>query len=319
MRAIVLCALSFFAFCLFALPAWSGDENAARALLQSCSEKADEDAVGMEKLEAQCPGLYAAFVDLGFAGSLQRGWQDTLDVAVLDDVLALHARYSKQRPSTGLHTDSLHRVLAGLKQPDTETAPSLWERFKAWLRSVFGSSSQSSPPWLEKLLERLTLSAAVMRIVVYGLIAMVIGMAIAVVVNELRAAGVFGKRVVTNKDEHGGSSYRFGATVSIGDFDAAPWSERPTILLRLIVARLIELRRLQAERSLTHRELSRRVQLSEPKDRERFQHLALLAESLRFGRQATRTESFEHRSEAVVGEARVLLDELNARPVRPVS
>jgi hypothetical protein len=67
------------------------------------------------------------------------------------------------------------------------------------------------------------------------------------------------------------------------DIDAAALSERPSIVLRMLVATLVKTGRLQAERSLTHRELIKRVKLDDSGQRESFSRVAQLAERIVYG------------------------------------
>ena len=67
------------------------------------------------------------------------------------------------------------------------------------------------------------------------------------------------------------------------DLDAAARSERPSILLQMLVATLVKAGRLQAERSLTHRELTARAKFDDSSQRESFRRVAQLAERIVYG------------------------------------
>jgi hypothetical protein len=67
------------------------------------------------------------------------------------------------------------------------------------------------------------------------------------------------------------------------DLDNAARSERPSILLQMLVATLVKTGRLQAERSLTHRELTARARFDDSSQRESFGRVAQLAERVVYG------------------------------------
>jgi hypothetical protein len=67
------------------------------------------------------------------------------------------------------------------------------------------------------------------------------------------------------------------------DLDAAARSDRPSILLQMLVAALVKTGRLQAERSLTHRELATRARFDDSSQRESFRRVAQLAERIVYG------------------------------------
>ena len=111
---------------------------------------------------------------------------------------------------------------------------------------------------------------------------LVVLLALAVIVNEVRVARKGRrKRGRTQVSAATGAS---GAALGRSlDLDAAARSERPSILLQMLVATLVKAGRLQAERSLTHRELTARAKFDDSSQRESFRRVAQLAERIVYG------------------------------------
>jgi len=240
--------------------------------------------VGLDALEAACPGLHKALTDLGYGAQLCSDCDDKLTLASVSELLALHDRYITAPNTAAPNPAAVHTILEGMdKQADHQA--SWWERFKNWLRDLIGSRSGKTPSWFERLFERLRPSEFVWGIIAYTLIGVVVAVAIAVVIVEMRAAGLFTKwgiapidrKRVANESSNAGE-------LSFADVESAPVNERPGLMLRLLANVLVSNRQLTAERNLTHRELARLAQFVNAPDRERFEQLALLAESIRYGK-----------------------------------
>jgi hypothetical protein len=104
--------------------------------------------------------------------------------------------------------------------------------------------------------------------------------AAAIVLIELRAAGVGpGRRprsIVRRPRTREGTTLE--ALPDLANLDSAPARERPILLLRALVLALASSNRLARNRDLTCRELVAQARLDTPRQREDFEHIALLAE-----------------------------------------
>ncbi|HEY2401310.1 MAG TPA: DUF4129 domain-containing protein, partial [Steroidobacteraceae bacterium] len=99
--------------------------------------------------------------------------------------------------------------------------------------------------------------------------------------NELRTAGLFGRRMGTARKRQ--TQFAGGTTgMSWRDIERATLSDRPRLLLELIVRRLSDRGALPPSGALTVRELTRAAQLPEAGDRSRLAELALAAERVRY-------------------------------------
>jgi hypothetical protein len=157
-----------------------------------------------------------------------------------------------------------------------------WSRFKSWLRSVLERREQpTDESWFSQMVAHVGISQAVIRLITYAALAAVVVLAGAIVLNELRTAGLFGRRMGTARKRQtrsaGGS-----AGMSWPDIERATLSERPRLLLELIVRRLSDRGALPPSGALTVRELTRAVQLPEAEDRSRFAEVAQAAERVRY-------------------------------------
>jgi len=281
--------------------------QAARQLVNDCGNVAESESAGIEALEVECPGLRSALYRLGVAEYLPVNWEKELDVFALDEIVVLHDRYVKESSLLGPDPRSLRRVLEDFEK-QTIPPPSLWERFKTWLREWLAGEESRGSTWFDEFVKRHTVPDIVLKIIVYALLATVVGLAIGIVVAELRAAGLFAKRSASSRVATNGAELLFTPTVTLTQVDAAPVIERPALLLRLLVAALIDNRQLTTERGLTHRELAQRVKFVRPADRGSFERLTRLAERIRYGRAAD--AALIEESQPVVAEARSLYEQV---------
>lgn len=124
----------------------------------------------------------------------------------------------------------------------------------------------------------------------YGALILVLGLAAAVIVNEVRVA-LKGRRKRERMSGAGAAGIFSDAHAARSlDLDDAARNERPSILLQMLVAALVKTGRLQAERSLTHRELIGRAKFDDSSQRESFSRVARLAERIVYGGDDTPAE-----------------------------
>lgn len=262
----------------------------ALELLDRCVNFAPDEATGLELLERECPGLEAAIESSGYAAFISDRQREGLTAAALDDLYAVLERDSGRiAPVQAPDMGALEPILASLEEEQARERPLTWfERLKRWLRERF-TQQEAADSWLTRWLERIEIRPSAVETIVYASIMLVILLALVVIANELRAAGVFrlsGNRARTR----GEGSVVEGAPADIADLDSAPVAERPSLLLRMLVAALVRNGRLSTERSLTHRELVGRAQLHDEAERLCFQRVATLAEQVVYGRGASSLE-----------------------------
>jgi hypothetical protein len=289
-------------------PAESTSDPAA--LISECANSVDRDVIGIEALEAECPGLEEALSDSGYTALLSDAELKQLTAFGLVDLHQLDSRYRKsiaQAAGAQASIDDLKPILDSLQKPPRAEVPLTWfEKFKRWLRSLIEQREEQSQSWLERWLKELDVPKAVTNGLVYGAIGLVIILAVVVVINELRAAGVLRRRAKQTPRDMLQSAGVPEKSAS-ADLDTLDERERPAALLKLLVATLVKTGRLRTEKSLTHRELSRRAAFDASEQRARFQELAVLGETLLYGHRSVPREHIE----AVVEDGRALQRELS--------
>lgn len=278
MRSIV------FALWLLAAPAvFAQEDRSARQVLDDCIESVEADVIGMPALEEKCPGLEQALADLGLEPFIADWQWDSIGAYGLMTLRDVEQRYSEPPANRELSVDSLNSVLNELKQPAQAERPLTWfERFQRWLRNLVSKQGSGGNSWLSRWLDEYSLTETGRNILFYGSLILVVALAVAVIINEVRVARK-GRRKKDRTQAASTAGVSAEALARSLDLDAAARSERPSILLQMLVAALVKSGRLQAERSLTHRELSARAKFDDSSQRESFRRVAQLAERVVYG------------------------------------
>ena len=278
---------SVFLLLLLAAPAvWSQtagqDERSPLDVIDSCIDSATEEATGLTKLEEDCPGLTSALEQSGYLALLSTASRDQLDVYDLQDLLQVDDWYG-DAAGDDLDVAKLGPVLESLRGQQPERPQTWFERFKRWLRSLLERrSSGEQDDWLSRWLSEVDIPDAIAKAILYGAIMLIVGLALAVVANELRVAGILRKRRGL-QDESAATGAVLGASDQPGDLSSLPLDRQASLLLRMLVATLVKSGRLKTERSLTHRELCMRAAFDNAQQRESFRRVAALAERTVYG------------------------------------
>jgi hypothetical protein len=282
---LVLLAIAPAAWCQAA----GQDEHSPLDVIQRCSDSADDESVGLTALEDECPGLTRALEQSGYLPLLSTASRDGLDAYDLSDLLQVDAWY--EEPAAGeVDVATLGAILDSLQTQEPERPLGWFERFKRWLRAMFEPRGGSSDDWLSRWLEDADLSEVVAKVILFIALALILALTIFVIVNELRAAGVFRERRKRDDDGVAGAP----ATGDVAaNLDALPVDRKASMLLRMLVATLVQSGRLRTERSLTHRELGARASFDNAQQRESFQRVAALAERTVYGSRDVPAEEVE--------------------------
>ncbi len=274
-------------------------------VVRKCATAASPTSRGIEALESVCPGLQDSLASLGFNDILIDGWQKNISVHALRDVDDLVERYSHaqgQMPDTA----SLPNVLASL-QEETPKVASWWQSLKAWLKNWLSRSDSALAGWLNRLLERWSVHTDVpvtfLKLITYCLSALVAIAAVVIVVRELKAAGV-GRRArrMAQAKSAGGTALQADWEFALAPGSAA---DAMAVLLRALVRKLLQLGRLRADRSLTHRELVARSLFETDEQRAAFAGVALGAEANFYGPHRlapARADAAKRRGEALLAQ-----------------
>lgn len=300
-------ALLALLIALAAAPALARDPASA---LDNCLAQLDPGLEGYEKVAARCPDLAPALAQSPWAAWLPRDWDragNKLSAGGLKELRALLVREPRRGPGTDVpQVAHVAAVLAALA-PAQRKQHGWWERFKGWLREMLSvRESSARPGWLARVLDALKTRAGFVRVVALAALAVVALLAGAIVVSELRAAGLL--RLGPRRRAADAGAAESGAAAELAAIEAASPAERPRLLFELVAARLAALERLPPARALTVRELLRAAHLGDAGDRARLAELAQVCERLRFSGRPLPPETLA----GALARGRELLDGLGA-------
>jgi hypothetical protein len=259
----------------------------ALGALDSCLKQLDPRLdVGYDKIVARCPDLAPALKASPWAAWLPRDWDkpgNDLSDQGLTELRTLIVRESQRRADLRApRIERVSSVLAALKAGQPAPA-SWWERFKAWVHGILAARpATDTNGWLARLLGTTQLSERLTRLIMVAVGAVLIAVAAAIVINELRLAGWLRPRGRTGPGHAVDADAAPPGSDDLGRIEAAAAEARPRLLLELIARRLYEQGRLPPARALTVQELLRAARLAEAADRERLRVLAAASERLRF-------------------------------------
>jgi hypothetical protein len=280
---------------LLAVPAaFAQSEGSARQVLDECVATLDPDVLGLEEIEETCPGIRVALEQLGITDLVADNQLSAMSFDQLKGIRALLHRYENEPERAAIAVDTLAPVLESLRKPPVpEQSLSWFERFKRWLREIFERQQTQSgdESWLGRWLDEHPLPELVRWGLIYGSIALVVLLALGIIINEVRTAAR-GRRHKSAAAAAGAVDLRGVEGLAAWDSDVA--GDRPSALLRMLIATLVATGRLNGAHSLTHRELTKRARFDDPTQRESFQKVAQLAEREVFsGQDVTSSDASE--------------------------
>lgn len=259
----------------------------ARAAIDACTKRLDPaQDIGYDRVAARCPDLARVLERSEFEEWLPQGWNEArnnLSSGSLTELGALIEReLSIQASSRTPRVERLNEVLAGLGA-QREEGTGAWARFKRWLRNLLERpEGMGGEGWFGRMVSRAGISDAIVELITYVALGAMVLLALVVVANELKAAGLLGRRnrdALAGKKPDDESSPRLP---TFSEIEQAPLVERPRMLLQLIAGRLTALRRLPPASAFTVRELTRSADLGDEEDRKRLATVALAAERARY-------------------------------------
>lgn len=246
-----------------------------RQVLDACIESLAPDALGLDAMETACPGLEAALEQLGIAALMPTNQRSLLTRTGLSNLRLSMERF-EQPPERGqIGVGSVQSVLASLREPvEVERSLSWYERFRRWLREAFDRKQEQANPWLRQWLDEHSMSQSVRLALFYGVMILVVLLAMLIVVNEVRAARA--GRLKSRAAAAAAAESQGALTPALVDIQSR--GEQASVLLRTLVATLVRTGRLHSASSLTHRELAMRAKFDDPAQRESFRRVTQVAE-----------------------------------------
>jgi hypothetical protein len=276
----------YAALLVFAAPLGATEADPL-AELSACIARLDTQLdVGYERIAARCPDLTLALERSGWAAWLPRGWKEPgndLSAGSLSELRVIVQRELAPRPLARTpRVERLSGILTDLGS-NGQQGSSVWARFKQWLRSLFQRGGEERDDgWFGHMLERMGVSDAAIQLITYIALGGIVALGGFIVFNELRAAGVLGRRGSGRHEGAGAGAAGSRSRPTLRDVEQAALAERPRLLLEMIAAKLTDLKRLPPAGAFTVRELTRAAHLREESDRARLSELALAAERARF-------------------------------------
>ena len=271
---------------------------AARKAIDNCTPRLDTQLdVGYDRIAVRCPDLASALERSGVEQWLPQGWKEIRNNlsagsltelrSLIDRELAAHPTERKPR------VEKLNEVLTGLGDP-RRVSNGTWLRFKRWVRELLERRDREDhEDWFDRMVRRAGLSDAIGEVVTYVALGAMVVLALIVVLNELKAAGLLGRRARAATDENDPDLATARPTPTVGEIERAPLIERPRLLLELIASKLTAIRRLPPANAMTVRELSHAVNLEATQDRERLASLASTAERARYAEDSVAPDALE--------------------------
>jgi hypothetical protein len=199
-------------------------------------------------------------------------------------------------------------VLAALELRDPEEELTFWQRIRKWLDERLASRN-SRGQWLEDWLGNLSVPERAVRYLLIVLGAVLVIATAAVIVNELRIAGVLAGGVLRKYSPLAPRAPSGDARVSgFEDIALAPLARRPALLLLLVLDRLGARGKTPLRDSLTHRELVAAADGLSSNQSDALRTVASAAERATFGG----WRPAERDVDSIVESARVLVASLAA-------
>lgn len=268
--------------------------------------------IGYERIASRCPQLTRRLEESGWSRWLPRDWKrpgNDLSAGGLRELRELllvkssGPRIGARRPNLA----GLPVALADLTRSNS-VRNGWWPGAKEWLREVFEQRArESDDDWLSRLIRQNGFPQTIIELTSHVALMLVVGLACAIVINELRIGGIPGWSRATSRAVRPAwpRAEVEQAALSWDAVHRAPLAQRPRILLEMIVTKLMQEGRLPNARSLTVRELAHAARLTDEKDRERLTELARISERVRFSNAPVPSEELA----AAMEHGRTLLDQ----------
>jgi hypothetical protein len=258
-------------------------------------------------LEEVCPGLTQAVAALPAAGSLSQPLDLQTTPDQLRDLRALLGSF-RSPPASVERFDlaALPELLARTLEVEPQPPVSWWQRFKDWLAQKLRGSGESDFRWLTQFLKSLDPPEWLADLILRASVAVILLLALAVVVNELRTANLSSWLQRPSRMHRAGRvpAAAGAAKLAWKNVTNLPPAQQPAALLRLVLQELIERGLLPDDQSLTNREMLARLGAAARAHAAAFAELAAAADAVLFGNrmvEAAQLAPLHQAAQAIVG------------------
>jgi hypothetical protein len=244
----------------------------------------DDDARrGPPTLAEVCSEL-AARIDASSWADALGGDAESLSPDTLRALARVADSYRQPAPQRDISSAALDEALDGLQSPPPKS-PTLLERIQRWLDEHFARGDGARSRWLEDWLAQLSVPELIVRYLVISLGILLVIATAAIIVNELRVAGVLAGDTLRKFSPPGSGEPGEGDPVAhdLDDIARAPLARRPALLLKLVLERLRAGGHARLRPSLTHRELVAAVDGLRVEQNDALRAVAVAAERVTFG------------------------------------
>ena len=258
-------------------------------------------------LEEVCPGLTQAVATLPAAGSLSQRLEVQTTPDQLRDLRALLGSF--RSPPAGVERfdlATLPDLLARTLQVEPTPPVSWWQRFKDWLAQKLRGSGESDFRWLTQFLNSLDPPEWLADLILRASVAVILLLALAVVVNELRTANLSSWLQRRSRMQRAGRvpAAAGAAKLAWKDVTNLPPAQQPAALLRLVLQEMIGRGLLPDDQSLTNSEMLERLGAAARAHAAAFAELAAAADAVLFGDrmvEAAQLAPLHQAAQAIVG------------------
>jgi len=258
-------------------------------------------------LEEVCPGLAQSVAALPAAGSLSQPLDLQTTPDQLRDLRALLGSF-RGPPASVVRFDfvALPELLARTLEVEPQPPVSWWQRFKDWLAQKLGGSGESDFRWLTQFLNSLDPPEWLADLILRASVAVILLLALAVVVNELRTANLSSWLQRRSRIQRAGRvpAAAGAAKLAWKDVTNLPPAQQPAALLRLVLQEMIGRGLLPEDQSLTNSEMLERLGAAARAHAAAFAELAAAADAVLFGDrmvEAAQLAPLHQAAQAIVG------------------
>jgi hypothetical protein len=304
----------FLALILSAAGTTGAGARDALGAINGCLQQLDPALdVGYERVAARCPDLAPSLAASSWAAWLPPDWNSAGSELSAGGLTELRFALTRlpERSGRAPRLEHLGAALAALV-PGTPPHRSWWARLKEWLHEVLTPPPPNADRgWWRRVFGTAGLPKTLMEAIVWGALAVVVALAGAIVVNELRVAGLLRNWTLQSARTRAADAGARERT-ALRELEQAALSQQPGLLLEFIADRLAEQERLPPARALTVQELARAARLPPPQ-RERLLELGTACERVRFSDREVAPQALT----ALLARGRELLAVLEAATPEP--
>jgi len=248
---------------------------------EGASGDSEDDEAAVPLVGTHCGELVEAFAATAWDKLIREPRVEELSADQLAELIELVGRRPETPPGPQIELGALDSILRELPAFERPQPLSLWDRFWLWINSWFTDEDGEVRDWLAEWLGGFSIPEAWSRLIFrLSLLALVVT-AVAVVVNELRAAGFFAAGPRRRSGAVPSSSAAPCVELGLAGLASLPIEQQPAALLA-VLADSMRRRGVSIPSSATHREILTRLGLLDAELRDAFARVSESAERIAY-------------------------------------